>query len=324
MTTTASDLPNFRPYLLDDGEPLFLPPDMVTIMSRFGRLGMAAKVDPSDLRTSACVSMPMFAPGSTVRSLRMDPEVSWLPIAWLPERLNTMVEGEDLDHWMIRVALELTSSGLYDTATGDWFDVMAHMGISVDYPEGRARIQRWIDGQDDDKLDNFDLEDYLNVNDPTWSFDSASDMVDDLKIVSYSRASESLSDMIDDAVMSNDASFSDPRQRLDVVVMAAVGAVSYLGDIQHVYGVDFAALRDEIAAMDPDSIGDDNSPVARLHSVLVDIHEDTVGREAELEAIFDSVFGSVDDEDEIIKIAEDEIAKEAVEDEQRPESVDAE
>ena len=100
-------------------------------------------------------------------------ELLWLPVFWLPEALalRYTVETEDGervetdDEWAIRVAIELTGSGLYDPETGSWLDVFAAHGIDKDSPDTALRVAGWLEGDSDEQLDAIDLTSYFTLID---------------------------------------------------------------------------------------------------------------------------------------------------------------
>lgn len=97
-------------------------------------------------------------------------DLAWHPLFWLPEHLRKhaavdyVTDIDDTDHYeetenqyAIRVALEVSKSGLYDQATGTWVDVLHLYGLNVDESDDRKRVQAWLDGGDDPILDQIDL-----------------------------------------------------------------------------------------------------------------------------------------------------------------------
>jgi hypothetical protein len=84
------------------------------------------------------------------------------------------VKRESEEEWMVRVSLELTASGFYDTDTATFLDVMDWIHIDVDTEAGRRRIADWLAGVSDDDLDLFatglELEGHLkSSNSPDWA-----------------------------------------------------------------------------------------------------------------------------------------------------------
>lgn len=100
-------------------------------------------------------------------------DILWLPVFWLPEALalRYTVQSEDGervetdDEWAIRVAIELTGSGLYDPETGSWLDVFAAHGIDKDAPDTALRVAAWLEGESDPQLDAIDLTGYFTLID---------------------------------------------------------------------------------------------------------------------------------------------------------------
>lgn len=313
LMTTTLQRPTFRSFQHEPGDALFLPVDVVTLMIRFAEMSQASGIATEHLRVSALVSTPTFAPGSSIRGLAPDPDFAWYPLLWLPQRF-ALARGESLDHQMVRIALEMSQSGMYDTVTGEWFDVMAHLGLSVEDTDDLDRIQAWLSGGSDDLLDSFDLDDLLAVReDIDWAFDSATEMLASLTVISMSRASASLGELLEDAMNTTDQMFiADPTRRVDVATTAAVGAVAFLGSRVEGYAADLEDLRDAISRSTPEGLSQEGSAAMILLNVLNSIHEDTADVENELAEQFIAAYGSTPaqedllgegpDEDEVLQI----------------------
>lgn len=116
----------------------------------------------------------------------INPEIMWLPLFWLPERIgfryvvtDPMVpEGERLetdDEWSIRVVMELMAAGLYDPETGSWLDVLSAYGADIEDPETIIRLGAWLDGGSDPVFDSIDLTGLFvkPEGDEEWALDFA-------------------------------------------------------------------------------------------------------------------------------------------------------
>ncbi|MHA7135177.1 hypothetical protein [Oerskovia turbata] len=112
--------------------------------------------------------------------------------------------GETYDEWAARVVLEMTEAGpvviddtrwvllhdpaggqhvrpagpeddrlvpLYDPIDGTWLDVLSTVGLDVEVDADLARVDRWLDGDDDEALDSLDLDHFLRAEgrDPAWA-----------------------------------------------------------------------------------------------------------------------------------------------------------
>lgn len=139
---------------------------------------------------SLLVALPIPAYTAAAAGERMwgsvTPAALWHPLFWLPERLTTryrtyddnnqeVIESDDL--WALRVMCEMTASGLYNIETGEWFDVLASVGIDIDNPADVMRVAEWQMGIADDTIDTIDLTSYLAYSeDPHWSMLVAASM----------------------------------------------------------------------------------------------------------------------------------------------------
>lgn len=290
-------LPTRRAFQHDPGEPLLLPADVVTLMSRYARFARIYGIESQHLCVSSLVSTPMVDPSVGVRELSPSPDSLWHPLLWLPPRLHRQSD-EEVNHWMVRVALEMSDSGLYEMTDGTWYDMMADVGISVDYAEGRQRITEWLAGGDDADLDNISMEKHLDVGDVSWASDAADDMLDDLTVVAASRSAHTLFDVIDGALDSSDPIFDNSAHRVDVATTAAVASLAFLGHYAPAYNVDFAALRDQIHDGTSGDLHVPGSPAQQLRTVLDSIYQDTSGREKEMIEAFSDHVASVSSGDD--------------------------
>lgn len=122
------------------------------------------------------------------------PEVMWHPVMWLPRspsqrrmiQTTNGVEVEGDEMWAARVLLLLSAAGLHDEDNGTWLDVLAMYNIHVDTPEGRIRVQQWIDGFDDPDLNLIDLDPLAGFpTDPDWAFAAANSSQEVLRPMSH-------------------------------------------------------------------------------------------------------------------------------------------
>lgn len=234
-----------RPFLLHPGQSLIAAGDPIQAALDYQVSAEALGISPDHLMASrmTAVAIPENSGRPANRSRRRwegtRPEMMWLPLLWLPHRLASryrfqVVDGEVFaidpsspraenvltkpavgfevytetqDLWALRVALEIEASGVYDTDTGTWFDVLAYIGINVDTPNHLARVQRWLDGADDNDLDLLDTGLELDrlitdQRDPTWALSSALSMHQSMLEGVWARGADSLLGMTDDLAVS--------------------------------------------------------------------------------------------------------------------------
>lgn len=194
-----------RKYLQEPGEGLLLnQPDPDTeagagapaMVKQAGRLqqwmdetGMA----PDEVLSTPLVSTPLplhlKATEGRRRWAGLRAHIMWHPLMWLPERMAepyvlVTEDGqrpESLEEWAVRVALELTASGMHDPATGGWVDVLALHDIDIGAPGQVERIDNWLHGAPDDELGNVDLEPYVTSSeDPEWAVQVTAAVIEDL------------------------------------------------------------------------------------------------------------------------------------------------
>ncbi len=189
-----------RYFLMEPGESLIGPRDpdqMSGIMAEFlDETGL----EPDEVAWSYFASLPIPRypaewPLGRNRWAGIKPEVMWHPLFWLPDRVagryvfvdsNGNRSREDLDDWTARVCLELTNAGLYNPETGGWSDILSVHGIDIENPNDLERIQEWLDGAQDDVLDNINLEkDFTVEDDPHLMLDVVSSARDDLQAAAW-------------------------------------------------------------------------------------------------------------------------------------------
>lgn len=212
-----------RPSLLSDGEPLLLARSAIEAATRFTTFAEVSGLPQvSVLSTPLCATpLPLFTDFGTHpdgsprrRWAGTRPEFMWHPLMWLPQRvagrysLSDSATGtqrlEDDDLWAIRVALEVTASGLYEPATGTWFDVLDSVGIDIETPDGLDRVRRWLDGSPDETLDGIDLSGYLDIDPPSWALESALALRPDLERASWALIADDLLDLADQILSPTD------------------------------------------------------------------------------------------------------------------------
>lgn len=223
MSTIATERPrpinrNYRrrPFLLEPGQSLIDAGDPIksalSYKSGLEAIGvpherlMASRISPLVIPERSGRPGPLDPPRRRIAGIR--PEMMWLPLFWLPPRLENrarfcLIDGEAYlidpsrsgpnvlsspppgrevhvetdDLWVLRVALELEVSGVYDTGTGTWYDMLANAGIDVDRPDDVKWVANWLAGWPDTRLDLLDIGFELDAmiadpDDPSWALSS--------------------------------------------------------------------------------------------------------------------------------------------------------
>lgn len=212
-----------RPYLLDPGEGLLLTrpsppgedtppiPGIVKTAERRERFLRDSGMDEADVLSATIVSTPLpdytRIPEGRRRWPGLSAALMWHPLMWLPPRLarpyvlvEEQADGggherlEGPTELAIRVALELTASGLYDADTGGWVDVLDLFGIDITAPGALDRIDAWLAGGRDDDLDRIDLSAYIDdAADPDWAVRAVAELFDDLVASTWHLVADDLS-----------------------------------------------------------------------------------------------------------------------------------
>lgn len=231
-----------RPSLLTAGEPLLLARSTIETAVRFRSF-----IEESGLPTEAVLSstlcaspLPVYTDFGTYddgrprrRWASTRPEFMWHPLMWLPRRvagryqINDPITGqsrmEDDDLWAIRMAFEVTASGLYDPESGTWADILSTVGLNVEDDLDLARVQDWLDGYSDDLLDDLDLSAYMDIEPTEWALESALAMRTDLEHASWALVADDLLDMVEEAI--------EPANRLTATDMRmALRSLAGLGE----------------------------------------------------------------------------------------------
>lgn len=93
--------------------------------------------------------------------------VAWHPLFWLPTKLAAPLAEESDEEWGYRVCKAFVEHGVYVPEDGTWMDIPAWLGLNIDHPTDRARIQAWLAGNPDQQLDQIDWETVNDLYPPT-------------------------------------------------------------------------------------------------------------------------------------------------------------
>lgn len=189
-----------RSFLTEAGESLLLARSAVGVAVKYGDFLDATGLTDAEVLSDPIISVPVPAYSTLKVNDRCQwtavaPDMMWHPLFWLPARLSEryvfsdegdfepVIETDEM--WMVRVALMVMSSGLYDIETGGWIDVLSISGIDVDNPEDCERIQRWQDGAPDAALDAIDLSGYFSAEDYDHALEASVMVIDELRPASW-------------------------------------------------------------------------------------------------------------------------------------------
>lgn len=184
MTVALATQPR-RPFIVEEGEQLMVTRDALIAAERLTQFvtetGIAPELLVADPVTA--IALPIHARGKRFDDVY--PHALWNPLFWLPEDIALRIrirETETADprpetdaEWAIRIAIELSTSGLYDPAEG-WLDVFALYGIDTDDPAHLEAIQAWQAGLPDERLDAIDLHQHVTFSTDNEAFQIAQEM----------------------------------------------------------------------------------------------------------------------------------------------------
>lgn len=225
-----------RPFLTDEGEPLLMASDSLDVITRYQEFVAVTGIADQNILVDPVLTVPLpMYPQHFPEGLRRwegtKPGLMWHPLMWLPERLQgrfslsivdedgtSEEQPEPDDIWAIRVALELTESGLYDVSTGTWVDVLALVGLDSNSQETLDRVEAWLHGGPDDLLDSIDLSSFL-MEDAEFALKEAAAAAFGLRRAQWALLSHDLLFKLDEA-MSYDKTITRV-QGLSTVAMLA-------------------------------------------------------------------------------------------------------
>lgn len=279
-----------RAFILEPGESLLLAGSALEVALRFGMWERFSAAPQSAIVSNPIIATPLVEypteghPAQVWQ--RINPAALWHPLFWLPDRLagryqieneDGSITTEDDDTWAVRVALELSASGVYDAESGTWLDVLAMHGLDIEDPATFERVRQWQAGASDPVLDRIDLTDTITLEeDPDWALESALTLMGDLRPASWAILSNDLLvqiDMIADPT--NPAADSDPT-----AVYQAAGTIITMGRAmlpERPTGLGFGFWEgqekalSEVAATDYAAVLD--GPIAGISSALYDVRD---------------------------------------------------
>ena len=228
-----------RRFLLEPGQVLLMSESPVRNLMNHVGAARALGLTQAQLSTSRLSPLPIPVNGGRSARRRIDevkPAMMWLPLLWLPERLaqrvrfqfidgelfvldddgyfagdphavsqpiaGHTVSTETTDLWVIRVALELEASGVYDEETGTWTDVLDGVGLSVEDRRDVQRVRRWLEGGVDHVLDDLD-ESFMNDGrhvpegeSPSWAIREALGGYQDLLNATWALGTNSMLNVV--------------------------------------------------------------------------------------------------------------------------------
>lgn len=191
-------------YLLEPGEGLLFTSDPWQWAARTTMFQDDTGLDVEQLLASPLFAHPLPILNQAGERWRGVPvEMLWHPFFWLPEHLARPAQfpdgkdgaliTEDLTEWGVRVMLELASSDLYDTETGEWRDVLAAAGVDVHTTGGHARVEGWTRGGADALLDELTVAGMLNQTKAAgWARDTARAEAWGMREAQWSRTANAL------------------------------------------------------------------------------------------------------------------------------------
>ncbi|WP_156891408.1 hypothetical protein [Agromyces subbeticus] len=212
-----------RPFLTEPGERLIVASNAWDVATRFTDMVDATGLPGDFIHTTPLVAVPL--PIRTVHGdertgrrwpSTVHPEFMWHPFMWLPDRvaLRYRIASDDDPRgytletdaeWAVRVALEVTATGLYDTATGTWLDVLDTVGLDIDNSVDLARVEEWLNGEPDADLDRIDISDAFAADgeDEHWAFEVASGLIPQLQPASWAIMADSLIATVSNDIQAN-------------------------------------------------------------------------------------------------------------------------
>lgn len=208
-----------RTFLNEPDEKLILTSDPLAFVTRFDEFIDASGLPPERVLATPLISTPLPVAsasenGTVAHWEEARASFMWHPLMWLPPHLalryryrviddaeggtDDDTETEPDDIWVIRVALELAYSGLYNPDDGTWLDILAFNGLDIENPVDLARVEAWLDGTPDETLDRIDLTNIVvNDDNPEWALQSAKDLSDTLVPAQWALTAATIIDTVE-------------------------------------------------------------------------------------------------------------------------------
>lgn len=225
MSENEPQVPIVRRHLgTTAGTPLLMGEDAMDLVAGDHQWRQYTGMEPGMVITGTlCASpLPLYLadPPGPRQFSEVNPAALWHPLLWLPPRLATPYTltvpdpetgkpaEEPIEAWSIRVALEMSISGLYDPNEG-WADILAMGGIDITTQEGIGRVSAWQSGNPDEVLDNIDLDRYLaNVDNPGWADEVVENLLPLLGPAHWAMMASSILTHLEDALANPDFELS--------------------------------------------------------------------------------------------------------------------
>lgn len=281
------------------GEPLLLPRSTVDQAVRQQMWSEATCLDRGDQVETTLVSMPiplyLALAGEQPRPGQYDrrrafPHVNagilWHPLFWLPPRLacryrfatpdgGVFIESDE--EWAVRIALEVSQSGLYDEESGTWLDVLSMVGLDAMDPVDIARVEAWQAGAPDPLLDGIDLTAMTDIEERHWALELAAQLVEPLREASWALCADDLAEMAAETALSARSGQLDAAGAAQAALTMLSLAAATLSDVP-IAGGTLARTWQQYRADVETSAGrplDEllEGPLARAASLLYDVRE---------------------------------------------------
>lgn len=264
--------PRYRAYLTEPNESLLLATSPLLSTTRFATFLEDSGLPMNRIVVSkmCAVPIPLYVSEGSTDPRRFpagtNPSLLWHPLFWLPKSLSNhlsyrdsenVVHVESDDQWAARVALTLSTSGVYDPENGTWLDMLSVVGLDIDDEMVVDRITEWLEGSDDPDIDLIDLAPFTELPDqPHWAFHSVQSIFGELEQSSYGLLSNGTLEVIDLIVENNDTVEGLTEEFADAVesVVLVMDGLEFDFD-----GQDFYDLSNDVIETSRSYTGDWNS-----------------------------------------------------------------
>lgn len=183
MTTTA--IQARRQFITQPGEQLLITREALTSAERLIEFIDATGLVPEAIVSDPVVTVPLPIYSRERRFSDVNPEALWNPLFWLPEDIALRFRIRETEsaeprpesdaEWALRIAVELSDSGIYNAEEG-WLDVFALYGIDPNDPIDLARVEAWQAGLPDETLDGINLRDHVSFTTDNLAFEDAQEL----------------------------------------------------------------------------------------------------------------------------------------------------